>query len=71
MKSSSSLSLGAVCDRALAEHSMAEFAPSRLLGEDPETWLERCDAPYRFLPLHCQVAIQRRGPVPGAGQNAA
>lgn len=63
MKSSSSLSLGVLCDQALAEHSKAEFAPSRLLGEDTEMWWERCHALYRFLPLSYQVAIQRRAPV--------
>lgn len=59
-KSSSSLSSGALCDKALAEHSS-------LLGEDPETWLQRRDSGSS---LCCYpVAIQGRAPVPGALQN--
>lgn len=59
-KSSSSLSSGPLCDKALAEHSS-------LLGVDPETWLQRRDSGSS---LCCYpVAIQGRALVPGALQN--
>lgn len=72
IKNSSSLSLGALCGGALAEHSMAEFAPFRLRWERILKCGWKDVMYYTSSSLYCyQVAIQRRALVPGAGQNAA